>query len=854
MAALNGNTMTEDKLSHLPNETVLLLSQTTEPREAERRRALDDDDLIKFQQLKLLIYQGDSEQLFLKLVADDNYQNFWIDTQDDTDRCFSLLHHAALKREVDCLRALLELEASPNIQAENGQSAIHLLVSSDCRCEACIGAILDCLQILCDGGAEVDLEDAFGETSLYYAARNRLEKPAELLLSNGANINHWVDGTSVATVLARYTPDVLNREFDKCVLIEDNGSPRGLRLDFRLLLQDVAIHEGFARELSSPRKGIFPADWTQRSRSRKGVKRIRSDVASKKDGSKRTLSSSTSSLPSSTSVVPPKETELLNYLLKAELPAIEAVVNHPLVEAFLHLKWLSVRKLFFVLRSLYLLLMSLYTFYVFDTFVHATCFYPNRNQVAFGESSNSNMAVIMSLRENNDNDTTTTSFNTKEKVTFGFFNPTGGPQPWQSFSDYFKANEMTCEPSLRTMIIAYLFAGYAITGVLYELYKMCESWGDYFRTPLNLAWWILAGNMAITSLPGMGLYGHSWLYPYAALSLVYGWILVLAQVGRIPYFGIFVGIFVEVLKDFCLLLFTFSPILLAFALGFSVMLPQNEFFRSIPTALFKVFLMMTGDVDFWGIFRETWAVVSITEKKGFVYIPLFFIYTSFILMVTMVLMSLLLGLAVNDIQEIRREASLKRTVRLIQEIGIFESMLQIPMFFHCGCSQYIMRLFSITSLACMNGPELITFPDDPYDLSLPSEIKQKLVPYLKRGCCSDYARGGKKAILKGGSGGSSPFRMKNNKGRTSRLGSSEKVIIKEEENVVAVGENKSERFLRLRRQLSENGDGGDPDVEKSKQVLYRDLSMYHEVKMLLNSNEEMRGRLEALKIKLISKN
>ncbi|ODN06343.1 Transient receptor potential cation channel subfamily A member 1 [Orchesella cincta] len=488
-----------------------------------------------------------------------------------------------------------------------------------------------------------------------------------------------------------------------------------------------------------------------------------------------------------------------------------------------------------------LLLMFLYTFYVFDTFVNATCFYanaPGRNISKLvvlgggGENSSNNTSVIISPRGND----------TKEKVTFGSFNPSRGPRPWQSFSEYFKANEMVCEPTLRTMIIAYLFAGYAIIGVLYELYKMCESWFDYWRTPLNLGWWILAGNMAITALPGLGIYGHSWLYPYAAFSLVYGWILVLAQVGRIPYFGIFVGIFTEVLKDFCLLLLTFSPILLAFALGFSVLLPQNEFFRSIPTALFKVFLMMTGDVDFWGIFRETWAVVSITEKRGFVYIPLFFIYSSFILMVVMVLMSLLLGLAVNDIQEIRREAALKRTVRLTQEIGIFESMLQIPMFFHCGCSEYFMRLFSITSLDYMNGPELITFPDDPEDLTLPSEIKQKLVPYLNRGCCSHYNHHDRRSRK----GRKWSFPM-SNKEQTSRPeGSSEKVIIPQDN----AGENKSGRFMSRQLTITENVD---PDVEKGRQVLYRDLSLYHEVRMLLNSNEEMKRHLEALKSKLIGK-
>lgn len=59
-------------------------------------------------------------------------------------------------------------------------------------------------------------------------------------------------------------------------------------------------------------------------------------------------------------------------------------------------------------------------------------------------------------------------------------------------------------------------------------------------------------------------------------------------------------------------------------------------------------MMMTGDVDFWGVFGGTWT--SSTEIKGFLHIPLFIIYSVYILTVAMVLMSLLLGLAVDNIQ------------------------------------------------------------------------------------------------------------------------------------------------------------------------------------------------------------
>lgn len=128
---------------------------------------------------------------------------------------------------------------------------------------------------------------------------------------------------------------------------------------------------------SRPGKGIFPSGWPRRQLAQgpqgkaemgrengemKGRNRNHND-RKLHPSSVSFLSSSAASVSSTSSLsrksqpspayTPPRETELLNYLLRADLAAIEAVVNHPFVEAFVHLKWLSVRKVFFFFRSIY---------------------------------------------------------------------------------------------------------------------------------------------------------------------------------------------------------------------------------------------------------------------------------------------------------------------------------------------------------------------------------------------------------------------------------------------------------------------------------------------------------------------
>lgn len=180
----------------------------------------------------------------------------------------------------------------------------------------------------------------------------------------------------------------------------------------------------------------------------------------------------------------------------------------------------------FLLFSQQLFLICLYTFYIFDTFVSATCFYSSAP--TNGSSTNAGSATLIekakiSGRYSND---------TVDKATFGLFFPTASSEKvddenydsrlsrkkeWHSFSQYFKAHEMSCDPSTRTTILAYLFCVYVGCVILYELYKLCEGWYDYFKAPLNFAWWILAVNIGISLTPGLGLYAHTWHYPHAAV-------------------------------------------------------------------------------------------------------------------------------------------------------------------------------------------------------------------------------------------------------------------------------------------------------------------------------------------------
>lgn len=117
----------EDESNVIP--LLVFQTESTAPTDSnEVSESLVENDKIIFDELKTLIFQGYSENLLEKLIE---FPNFPLNAQNDTDQYYTLLHHAAEKKSVDCLRILVrDFSAKTNIQADNGWTPIHLVVTS----------------------------------------------------------------------------------------------------------------------------------------------------------------------------------------------------------------------------------------------------------------------------------------------------------------------------------------------------------------------------------------------------------------------------------------------------------------------------------------------------------------------------------------------------------------------------------------------------------------------------------------------------------------------------------------------------------------------------------------------------
>ncbi|OXA51020.1 Transient receptor potential channel pyrexia [Folsomia candida] len=294
------------------------------------------------------------------------------------------------------------------------------------------------------------------------------------------------------------------------------------------------------------------------------------------------------------------ESELLAYALKNSASRCKEILVHPLVRLFLHFKWNKVRPFFWASIVIHTLWLLVFSTFLLDLYLHR-CPYIRTNNTS-------------TLDDNND-----------------------------SSSNNFELESL--EASLISIVMG-----------LKELYQLFSvpTFLYYFSKLENLGQLLLIVIVALTTLPVWTyLLGsrpsvtiQPWQYQAAAFGIFLAWTLILGQIGKTPRLGLYVEILLQVLKSFGLFVLTFTSLLTAFALSFSILMPQSKSFSSWPLALSKVLIMMTGELNYDEIFYN--------GDDGDQPIPFrttgHILFALFVVIVTIILFNLLIGLTVSDIQ------------------------------------------------------------------------------------------------------------------------------------------------------------------------------------------------------------
>ncbi|XP_043274042.1 transient receptor potential channel pyrexia [Venturia canescens] len=272
--------------------------------------------------------------------------------------------------------------------------------------------------------------------------------------------------------------------------------------------------------------------------------------------------------------------------------------------------------------------------------------------------------------------------------------------------------------------VAFLYEGKALARVLFwpvgiftcmltckEIFQLAHGVSIYAKRWENwLQWGVIVVTCAVLLKSS-----DSWQHHAAALGILLVWIELMMIIGRFPMFGLYVQMFTQVAINFFKFLGAYICLIVGFSLGFSVLHKNYKSFENPIVGLLKTIIMMSGELEFEDVFFDKESKILYPGTSHLLLLV-------FVVLVTIILTNLMVGLAVSDIQELRRSAGLDRLVRRAELVAHLESML---------FSKLLDRAPRRIVRACRRGALLLhpphycaihIRPNDPRENRLPREL------------------------------------------------------------------------------------------------------------------------------------
>ncbi|KAM3592863.1 uncharacterized protein V6R79_000664 [Siganus canaliculatus] len=200
-----------------------------------------------------------------------------------------------------------------------------------------------------------------------------------------------------------------------------------------------------------------------------------------------------------------------------------------------------------------------------------------------------------------------------------------------------------------------------IYAILKEVVQIFQQRWNYLRDYSNQFDWLSAILSLLFVIPIMLNAEGSLHWQAGALAVLQSWIGFLLYLQRFEGVGIYVVMFGEIMKTLIRVVMLFLYLMLAFSLAFYALMLNQKEFQSVPLSVVQTFVMMVGELNYQNNFLDAF----LSNELPFDILT-YFIFVAFVLLMPILLVNLMIGLAVGDIAEVQRNASLKRIAMQIE--------------------------------------------------------------------------------------------------------------------------------------------------------------------------------------------
>ncbi|CAF98029.1 unnamed protein product, partial [Tetraodon nigroviridis] len=213
-----------------------------------------------------------------------------------------------------------------------------------------------------------------------------------------------------------------------------------------------------------------------------------------------------------------------------------------------------------------------------------------------------------------------------------------------------------------------------IYAIIKELVQISQQRLKYFKDPSNQLDWcsaILSLSFIIPFMLNVEGSLHWQAGPMAVLNSWIGLLLYLQRIwnplscifslGRFEGVGIYVVMLWEIMKTLIRVVMLFFFLMIAFSLAFYALMLNQKEFQTVPLSVMQTFVMMVGELNYQNNILDPY----LKDELPFSFLT-YLTLVNFIVVMPILLVNLMIGLAVGDIAEVQRNASLKRIAMQIE--------------------------------------------------------------------------------------------------------------------------------------------------------------------------------------------
>ncbi|KAL3311120.1 hypothetical protein Ciccas_010304, partial [Cichlidogyrus casuarinus] len=148
-----------------------------------------------------------------------------------------------------------------------------------------------------------------------------------------------------------------------------------------------------------------------------------------------------------------------------------------------------------------------------------------------------------------------------------------------------------------------------------------------------------------------------WQWQCTALCIFLTWLNMVAFLKVMPYLGIYIIMLESVTRTFIKFFAVFFVFIIAFGMAFYILISNQIPFNTPANALLNTGVMLMGEINYGDRFDKRFS--EPVYANAIFYPPVtYLLFIVFMILMNVIVMNLLVGLAVEDISKVKREASL----------------------------------------------------------------------------------------------------------------------------------------------------------------------------------------------------